>query len=66
MSAETTRPVVVVVVVVATGRRGARYVEVSPTRSEGCVMVVTTRGQRYVVQAESVGLLHSPAVGKIS
>lgn len=45
---ETARPVIGI------GRRGARYVEIQATASEEFVVVVTTRGQRYVVQASSV------------
>ena len=41
-------------VVVATGRRGARYVEVTPSQSPDFVVVLTTRGQRYVVRRDSV------------
>ncbi len=40
--------------VIATGRRGARYVEVQATPEEGYVVVITTRGTRYVVRTESV------------
>lgn len=40
--------------VVGIGRRGARYVDIQATQSEDFVVVITTRGQRYVVQAASV------------
>lgn len=45
---DTARPVVGI------GRRGARYVEIQATQSEDFVVVLTTRGQRYVVQAGSI------------
>lgn len=47
--------------VIATGKRGAQYVEILGTRSPDYVLVLTTRGARYAVRTESVAYLGGTA-----